>query len=301
MGLEHKDWKGTTGGTTWMQRTLVVWLSVIDQRFIYAVLVLVVPFYMLFNHKGYISIYHFYRKGFGFPWWKAFVYVYANHFRFGQIIIDRFAAFGGRKFKFVNEGDNLDDYKTLSRQESGFVQLHCHMGNYELAGYTLKQDVKTMYALVFMGETETMMENRRRMFSHKDVIMVPVKPDMSHIFELNNALQAGQIVSMPGDRIFGSSKSLTCTFLGKSIKLPLGPFQLAILRSVPMVVIFVMKKRYDTYKVHYAMLNDDPSLSKKERAQNLADQFARTMDDIVRMYPAQWFNYYDVWAGEDQK
>lgn len=295
MALEHDNWKGTTGGLPWMQRTLIRLLAVIDQRIIYGVLCLVVPFYMLFNHKGYISMYHFFREGFQESCWKAFWHVYANHFRFGQIIIDRFAAFGGRTFRF-EYGEGKEAYFELARQSEGFVQLSCHMGNYELAGYSLKQEVKKMYALVFLGETETMMENRRKMFSVNGVEMVPVKPDMSHIFELNNALRDGQIASMPGDRIFGSPKSLDSVFLGHPVRLPFGPFQLALLREVPMAAIFVMKERWDTYKVYFRIMRADAGLGKKERAQQLADAFAGEMEKIVRLYPTQWFNYYEFWT-----
>ncbi|MBR0037223.1 MAG: acyltransferase [Bacteroidales bacterium] len=294
MALEHENWKGTTGGMPWMQRTLIRLLAIVDQRIIYGVLCLVVPFYMLFNHKGYISMYHFFRDGFQESWWKAFAHVYANHFRFGQIIVDRFAAFGGRTFKFeFSEGK--EKYQALAREDGGFVQLSSHMGNYELAGYILKQEIKKIYALVFWGETETVMENRRKMFSAKGVEMVPVKSDMSHIFELNNALRDGQIVSMPGDRIFGSVKSLKSSFMDHSVKLPFGPFQLALLREVPMVAIFVMKERWDTYKIYFRFLEADESLGKKEQAQQLADDFAREMESIVRLYPTQWFNYFEFW------
>ncbi len=294
MALEHDNWKGTTGGMPWMQRTLIRLLAVIDQRIFYGVLCIVVPFYMLFNRQGYSAMYHFFRQGFNEPWWKAFFHVYKNHFQFGQIIIDRFAAFGGRTFKF-EYADGKEAYEQLARQASGFVQLSCHMGNYELAGYSLKQEVKKMFALVFWGETETMMENRKKMFSIKGVEMVPVRPDMSHIFELNNALRDGQIASMPGDRIFGSVKALDCKFLNHDIQLPFGPFQLAVLRETPMVAIFVMKERWDTYKVYYRILSADLSLGKKERAQQLANQFASAMDYMVRLYPTQWFNYFEFW------
>lgn len=298
--LEHKNWKGTTGGMPWMQRSLVTILGHTDPRIIYFFVALVVPFYMLFSHKGYLAQYRFFRQRFDEPWWKAFCHVYANHLRFGQIIIDRFAVYGGRKFKFEIDGFEL--WKRLESRQEGFIQMSSHIGNYELAGYSLHVESKKLYALVFMGETETVMQNRMKVFAPNNIEMVPIMPDMSHIFVLNTALADGNIASMPSDRIFGSQKSLTCKFFGDNARFPLGPFSLAVTRDCPTLAVFVMKKKWDTYQIIIRDLCngfkrlDETQLSKKNaRQQALADEFARQLEETVRLYPTQWFNYYDFW------
>lgn len=276
-----------------MQRTIIRWLSVIDQRVVYAALVVIVPFYMLFGHKGYVAMYRFFHNVKGEWWLKAFCHVYANHYRFGQVVVDRFAAFGGRKFRFVAADEMLAAYNELANQDEGFLQLSSHMGNYELAGYMLQQPRKTMHALVFFGETETMMRNRARMFAPKGVEMVPVMPDMSHIFALNNALRDGNVASMPGDRVFGSPKALECRMLGHKVKLPLGPFQLAVTRGVKVMAVWVMKERHDTYRVFCHELKADADAPKKQQCQQLADAFALRMEEMIGLYPTHWFNYFD--------
>ena len=293
MSLEHNQWKGTTGGMPWMQRTLIKWLSVVDQRCIYAIMAVVVLFYMLFAHKSYLAIYHFYRRDRHETWWRAFVHVYANHYRFGQVVIDRFAAFGGKQFKFVFDEAEHAQYQELGRQPDGFVQVSCHMGNYELAGYSMQQETKKMYPLVFMGETETMMLNRQKLFAEHGIEMVPVSADMSHIFALNNALRDGHIASMPGDRVFGSPKSVECQFLDGKCDLPIGPFQMAVTRDVPIVPVFVMKERWDTYRICTTILRPDAALDKRHRVERLAQEYAQKMADMIDRYPTQWYNYFD--------
>lgn len=298
--LDHSRWKGTTGGMPWMQRSLVGILSHIDQRIIYGIVALVVPFYMLFAHQGYLAQYRFFRQRFGESVLRSFWHVYLNHFHFGQIIIDRFSVYGGRKFRFEMEG--YDHWCDLEQEEEGFVQLSSHTGNYELAGYSLVAKRKKMHALVFLGETETVMKNRSKMFTPNNIEMVPVMPDMSHIFTLNGALADGQIVSMPGDRIFGSQKALTCRLLGSEAKFPMGPFSLAVARDCTTLGVFVMKKDWQTYHI---IINDltqivsesDPSAlsNKKARMQALADAYAQCLERVIRSYPTQWFNYYDFW------
>lgn len=299
--LEHGNWKGTTGGMPWMQRSLVKILGFVDPRIVYAFVALIVPFYMLFSHQGYLAQYRLFRQRFGESWLLAFWHVYVNHFRFGQIIVDRFAMYGGRRFKLQMDGYD-DLWKEVESHPEGFMQISAHMGNYELAGYSLKCEAKLFYALVFMGETETVMKNRNKVFAPNNIVMVPVMPDMSHIFTLNTALSDGHVVSMPGDRIFGSQKSLKCKVLGKDARLPLGPFSLAVARECAVLAVFVMKKDWQTYHIIIRDLRDgfnrvDESLLAKKsvRQQALADEFSRVLDEVIRMYPTQWFNYYDFW------
>lgn len=299
--LEHNDWKGTTGGQPWMQRSLVRILGIVDPRLIYAVVALVVPFYMLFSHRGYLAQYHYFRQRHGETWLRAFIHVYVNHFRFGQIIVDRFAMYGGRRFKLVMDGYD-EVWKRLEANAEGFIQMSSHIGNYELAGYSLRSETKRFHALVFEGETETVMKNRDKVFTPNNIVMVPVMPDMSHIFTLNTALADGHIVSMPGDRIFGSQKALTCRLLGAEARFPLGPFSLAVARDCAALSVFVMKKDWQTYHVMihdlregYTKLPPEQLNRKSARQQALADEFASQLEQVLRLYPTQWFNYYEFW------
>ena len=89
----------------------------------------------LYNHNGYLAIYRYFRNRHGYGRLKAFIYVYINHFRFGQIIIDRFAMYAGKHFEMEIEGQDMFD--ELDNSDDGFIQLSSHVGNYELAGYSL--------------------------------------------------------------------------------------------------------------------------------------------------------------------
>ncbi len=270
-----------------MQRMLIRWFRHTSLLIPYWCMGWMVPFYMLFKRKAYLSSYRFYRRRFAMNPLKAFWYVYLNHFRFGQIIIDRFAAYAGHTFRFEVEGQETFD--ELESGEAGFVQLSSHVGNYELAGYSLTPRHKRMHALVFAGETQTVMASRTRMFDSHGVEMVPASPDMSHVFILSHALQQAQIVSMPGDRLFGSPRSITCSFLGAEAKFPLGPFALAQGRQVPALAVFVMKKGMKSYRIHVRRLQG-------ETKEALCRCFVENLENVIRQYPTQWFNFYDFWT-----
>ncbi|HRN16646.1 MAG TPA: acyltransferase [Xylanibacter oryzae] len=293
--IRHDRWKGKTGGTPWMQRSLIWLFSWLDLRVMYSLMGFTILFYMLFNHKGYMSMYHFFRRRFGYSPLKSFLNVYANHFRFGQVILDRFASYAGKKFDM--EIDGYEHFAQLDQADDGFEQLSSHIGNYELAGYSLKSEHKNFNALVFSGETETMMEGRNKMLGKNNIRMISVQEDMSHIFTLNNALRDGEIVSMPADRIFGSTKYAECMFMGEIARFPLGPFALAVQREVKVIAVFVMKESVNKYKIYIRNIQTAPDSTAvgKQKMKELAQCFASEMEKIIRKYPTQWFNYFDFW------
>lgn len=126
--------------------------------------------------------------------------------------------------------------------------------------------------------------------------MVQVKEDLSHVFILNSALENGEIVSMSGDRIFGSSRYVECPFFGQNAKFPLGPFALAVQRDVKILAVFVMKDSSKNYKIFIRKVDiNSDGLSRKEKMEGLARAFAAELEKVIRLYPVQWFNFYDFW------
>ncbi len=291
--MPDKDWKGSTQGTTWMHRALMGMFKFLPLRLVYLVAeIFVIPFYLIFSHKGYIAMYHYFHGIWHQPWWKAFWHVYQNHCYFCQVVLDRFYMYAGGEFEL--QVDDYDKYQKLEEGESGFVILSAHVGCYEAAGYTLTAHNKTFNALVYAGETETVMQNRKRIFDIHHINMIPIREDMSHIFAMSNALSDGDIVSIPGDRIFGSPRHISCDFLGRKADFPLGPFALAVQRDVPVIAVNVMKVKPLKYKVYIENLYPEGK-NIREKASSLAHQYVANLEKTIREYPLQWYNYYEFW------
>ena len=291
--MQHNEWSGKTDGQPWMQRSLIAMFRVLPLWLLYGVMALVVPFYMLFNRKGYRAIYRFFHERLGYSPLKSFGNVYLNHYRFGQIILDRFGVYAGKKYQFITEGQEIMD--ELETHPEGLLLLSSHIGNYEIAGYSLKPKKKKFNALVFGGETATVMENRQRLLSQNNMSMILVKEDLSHLFAINAALDNGDIVSMPADRIFGSQKNVECQFFGAKAKFPLGAFAMAIQKNVPVLAVFVMKEGMKKYHAYVKAIECNPQSGKREQMAQLAQSYAEQLETIVRCYPTQWFNYFDFW------
>ncbi|MFC2766867.1 MAG: acyltransferase [Prevotella sp.] len=291
--MPEKEWKGSTAGTPWMHRWLIRSLRVLPLRFVYAgAVVFVIPFCMLFAHKGYISIYHFFRRRLNQRPLRAFWNTYVNHCHFAQVIIDRFYVYGGGRFDF--EIENYDLYRRLAAEPGGFVILSAHVGNYEVAGYTLAAKTKRFNALVYGGEAQTVMQNRSHILTQNNIRMIPIQGDMSHLFAMSNALAEGESVSIPADRIFGSPRHVECPLFGETARLPLGPFAIAAQRDVLVIAINVMKESAKKYHIYIKQLEAEGN-TLRERSRNLALQYAKNLEETIKDYPTQWFNYYEFW------
>lgn len=289
---QERAWQGGTDGTSWMHRKLVRIVRHVPLRLMYGfVAVFVVPFYFVFS-KGYKPMYHYFNQRLGYRPVKAFFGVYHNFCRFSQVILDRFYMFSGGKFDV--EVENYHLYQELAEDKPGFMILSAHVGCYELAGYTLVATKKRFNALAFGEEAEAIVENRQRLFENTNIRIIPVKDDLSHLFALNDALDNGESVSFPSDRLVGKQRTVTCDFLGAAARFPMGPFALAAQRDLPVLTVNVMKDMAKRYKVFVHRLKKEGE-TRQERIESYVRQYVGHLEDVLRRYPEQWFNYYEFW------
>ena len=289
----ERNWAGTTYGNGWMHKWLIRMLRYSDVRLWYAfVAVCVVPVCLLVNPAQKI-IYHYFRKRWHYSKVRAALATYRNFYLFAQVVIDKFAMYAGKHFNIEIKG--YEHFLALASREDGFVQLSAHVGNYEIAGYSLVAEKKRFNALVFGGEKASVMKNRNKMFANTNINMIGIDADMSHLYEINSALANGEIVSMPGDRIFGSEKSIETDLLGATAHLPAGPFRVVTMRGLDCLAVNVMKTGAKSYRIYVSPLIYNKQAPRPEQVRGLADSYTRELERIITMYPEQWYNYFEFW------
>lgn len=293
MEEQQRKWAGTTYGNQWMHTRLIASLKFMDVRLLYIFAsVFIVPVCLVLNPSCGI-IYRYFRQRIGYGRLRSAWKTYRNHCLFSQVVIDRFAMYAGKRFRVSVEGKEIFD--SLEEAEPGFVQLSSHIGNFEMAGYTLRTARKQMNALVYGGEKSTVMAERARLFTGGHIRMIPVTGDMSHLFEINNALGNNEIVSMPADRVLGSAKTLTVRFLGRDAQFPMGPFLTATMRGLDVVAVNVMKTSCRGYTAYVRRLTYDKTAPRREQAMQLARSYVEELERRVRQYPEQWYNFFEFW------
>lgn len=292
--MADRQWTGSTFGNGWMHKLLIRSLRIIDTRLLYCFsYVFIVPPCLLFRDSR-RTAYEFYRRRLGQRPLKAAWFTYLNHCKFSEIVIDKFAMFAGKRFNVKVDG--LDTFNSYARGEAGFVQMSSHIGNYEIAGYSLVSEEKTINAVVYANEKESVRQNRAVMFDRTNIRMIPIMEDMSHLYLIDTALREGNIVSFPSDRSMGGSKCLRCDFFGAPARFPQGPFSVATMRGLDVLAINVMKEKWNGYHIYVTPLEYDKQESRAGQMDKLLKGYVSELEKRLLQYPAQWFNFFDFWS-----
>lgn len=89
---------------------------------------------------------------------------------------------------------------------------------------------------------------------------------------------------------------MTRNFLGASARFPLGVFSLAATFKVPVSIVFAFKETATHYHFFGSpLIVPDNNMDRKQAVDNLIDNFVLALQEKVRQYPEQWFNYYNFW------
>lgn len=291
-----RGWTGRTNGGEWGQKILISLLGCLSVGASYLLMDLALPFYLPFNWKGFAATRNYFVERLGYGGVRAFWNAYRTHRNFGQMMFDR--------FRFFNRGaegldisiDGINQMVGYFDQKKGCVMAGAHVGSMEMTGYLLGIDGISVNAVVFGGENEGLQSRRAKAMEAHGVRMIPVSDDMSHLFAIKAALDAGEVVSMPCDRLFGSSKYYQTEFLGAPARFPIGAFTLAARTGCDMVGIFTMKEGRRAYRVYTRRLVVDRTDKRPgEISEALAEAYVRYLEQMVLKYPRQWFNFYDFW------
>lgn len=292
----ERSWSGKTQGGTFGQKFVLFYFKYGSLRFIYLILHLIIPFYLLFDKKGVKAMTWYALHCIRINPKKKWRFLFQLYHHFGQVFLDRFAIFGNpnTKFHFTIENQTIFDQKINS--EKGLMIVSAHFGNFELLSYSMGKMEKTLHPILFGGEAEVFKQLRATVFKDKNIDPIVLDQTGTYIFDIHNALQKGDIVSMTADRIFGNMKQFKTPFLNHTATFPLGVFQIAASLDIPMLSIFVLKVGFKKYKVviHPIEMEDKP-IHKNDKAKLLGEQYVKQLEMLVQQYPTQWYNFFPYW------
>lgn len=278
-----------------MHRTLIKLLGKVDIRYVYCFMtVFVIPLAMVVSPGARIA-YQYFRKRRGQGRWQAFLSTYRNHCLFGQTVIDKFAMYAGRKFEVHSVGH--EHFYAHVREDQPVMFLNAHIGCSEVVGYNLSQ-TKPCNVLVYGGEKQELMDYRKNQFAHMGIKMIPVGIDGVDIMEIVDCLDRGEALSVFADRFMNPKKVIHSTIHGFKVKLSRGPFSLAVNRGIDVYMVSAMKKQDGSYDGRITYLDYDKTLPHREQRQQLADLYTAEMEKVLKDYPLQWFNYFNIWEEE---
>lgn len=262
----------------------------------YLLLLFVAGYYFLFSWKSSKAIWYYLRQRLQFPFFKSIIILYKNYYRFGQALIDRIVMMSGIKNKFTFNFDDEVYFNEMIAQGKGGLLLSGHLGNWEIAGHLLKKRFATPINIVmYDNESEQLKQYLETETGQRNAKIIVIKDNLSHIYEIMEALGNNEFVCMHADRFLPGNKTLETIFLGETAIFPAGPFVLASKLDVPVSFVFAMKQtnyHYHFYASPGIIYRNRPG---KNQPPDILMDFVAQMEIKVKQYPEQWYNYYAFW------
>jgi predicted LPLAT superfamily acyltransferase len=294
----NKGWISRARGNSFGSRLIILVISRLGFLPAYCLLLFASVLYTLTDHKSRHAI-RLFRQRIGL---NTSLTDYAVHFySFGSALIDRFfflLSSGSEPFRYVSV--NEDCIVNELSKGRGVILLGAHVGNWEIAGNLLQERVTTtVHFLMYNAESEAMKRAVEKAVRHRAVNIIYVTPEApDSMIEMVNALRRGEVVCLHGDRVAGEMRHEHVEFLGRKAAFPIGPFVLSLLTGAPIIPFFAIKKGWRSYEFS---ASDPLSVAcgnrteRKEVLRECLDRYVRVLEQKVRSYPEQWYNFYDFW------
>jgi predicted LPLAT superfamily acyltransferase len=290
-----ESWKGKSKGMRWGYQIFVAILRNFGVLTAYFLLRFVAFYYFIFSFKTTKPLFSYFHNRLGFSPFKSILKIYKSYYLIGQSIIDKVVMMSGIPNPFTFNFDGEENLQKMVDLKRGGLLISGHVGNWEIAGHLLKRLQTTINIVLFDGEREQIKEYLEGITGKRNVKMIVIKNDLSHIYAISDALANNELVCMLADRFVEGNKTLSTDFLGAKAHFPMGPFVLAAKFKVPISWVFSVKESPTHYHFFASEIQEYGHLKKDVIMQTMLNDFVAQLENKVKSYPEQWFNYYDFW------
>lgn len=290
------SWKGKSRGRVLGYRIFGWSLKYIGLNFAYFLLFFVSSYYVFASGKASRAMYYYFHSRFGYGKIKSIISIFKNYYLFSQVLVDKAVILGGFRHKFTF---HLEGKEYLRQMHDGGILISGHVGNWEAGGQVLAFLEKKINILVVDSEKQAIKKYMSGIMTERNVNIIAIRSDFSHMFEIKKALENKEIVAIHGDRFIDGNKTVKIPFLGEPALFPLGPWQLAAFFNKPVSYVFSIKEARYKYRFFATPLKIIPGKNshwgRNEMIGFSVKEYVGELEKIIRKYPLQWFNYYNFW------
>lgn len=215
-----------------------------------------------------------------------FAWTLADHMRFQELRVVPDWEFSG-----------IENFRALEAQQGGAIILTAHMGNYDLGAHLFATICARRIVMVRAPETDARTREwveRHHERTATDGLKIDFNTGAGELaLELLEALQAGDIIAIQGDRVTPGIVGLPATLFGHRTEVPAGPFALAMAAGVPIYPLFIVRQGHRRYRLVVG------SPFEVVRARNRAESFERAvgrwtaeLESVLRAAWFQWFTFH---------
>ncbi|MGL5958228.1 MAG: acyltransferase [Phocaeicola sp.] len=287
---EEREWRGKSRGGSWGHAFFVGLIRLVGVVPAYFFLALVVVYFIPFAPKATRAIYSYNRKRLNYGRWKSLVKLYLHYYTFGQTLIDKIAIANGLSDQYHFEYENYDAF--LHHLDAGSVTiLGGHIGCWEIGSQFFGTYASRLNIAMFDGEYQKIKEVIKTSDASYKVIALN-EGGIDSLLKIKQAFDRKEYVCFQGDRYMNKESVSAHPFMGETALFPKGPTLIAAKFKTPVIIYFAMREKGRSYRFLFQVIEGGCS------QQELLRQYVAMLESVVKQYPQQWFNFYDVWQSE---
>jgi len=218
---------------------------------------------------------------------------------FSAIILDRVYFLTDQFDRFtidIYDEEYLD--KAIS-QGKGAILLGSHVGSFEILRCLALRRNQLPLKILMYQDHNAMITRILDELNPEVAASVINLADPTALFEMQEELEQGNLIGMLGDRVLKDEKKVSCVYLGEKVNFPAGPFKLAEILGIPVIGFFGIYTGGNHYEVHHTLLYSGQQIPGGQRemvVQQLTQKYVNSIEDMVKRFPYNWFNFYDYWG-----
>ncbi|HZF26487.1 MAG TPA: hypothetical protein VEZ88_09530 [Steroidobacteraceae bacterium] len=224
-----------------------------------------------------------------------------RHFHtFAVVFIDRVYLLSDREEKLQIDARVAEDALRTIREKQGCLLLVAHFGSFEALRIKGTRRAEAPIRIVLDRQVGRMamslLERLNPVLAARIIDASRRGPGL--MLDIKQAVEAGHIVGIMADRARADERSISVTFLGGSIRIPAGPWIIAGMLGVPVLLGFGIYRGGSQYECRLQLFEqriDFPRERREQVLQDCAQRFAARLEQQVREAPYNWFNFHDYW------
>jgi len=213
---------------------------------------------------------------------------------FGKYLVDffKFSRMTLAEVRRLVSIEHLDYLEQAHRMGNGFLLITAHIGNWELGGTIMTALGYRMNAVFLPQRLDKINRLLDKQREQRGLQLIPLGHAARGVLQ---ALKRKEGVAMLADRDF-TAHHHSIIFFGKLAQLSGGPSRIALLTKVPIVPIFILRQKDDTFLLRFyppILVEEHSTLNEIEM------KIGEVMEKEIAQNPSQWFIFEDFWQDKN--
>jgi predicted LPLAT superfamily acyltransferase len=221
-------------------------------------------------------------------------------FNFASNILDRLYLVNERYdlFSISIEGDVL--MREQLEKGSGTFLMGAHVGSFEIMSAVGRCQPGLRVAMAMYEENARKVSAMFKALNPANKSEIIPLGQLEAMLRIRERLDEGVFVGILGDRTLGGEPGILVEFLGRPALFPLGPMRAAAVLRRPVFFMLGIYQGGNRYQAVFEPLADFTHTRSGEREAEVEEairRYAALLEKYCRLYPYNWFNFFDFWGG----